>query len=156
MFPKISTKVYTCSMRTNLPGGMRIYFFQIYDTLCQYHCLVYTRVRFYRWTSTKKGDMLWKIQPGIGLFTNLSILHRLSSSMETNKQNIIKNKKIKCFRTTRSHKLFDLFPLFLAFKSSASCSSQNVPLCRSFNWFVIQFLVYVFFLYWEAQKGLLT
>lgn len=45
----------------------------------------------------KKGNMLCKIQPGSGLFTNLSILYCIDFlpqwKKKTNKQNIMKEKK---------------------------------------------------------------
>lgn len=92
-----------------------------------------------------------KYSRGVGCLPTWAFYTVLTFFLNGKKQT---NKKLwkKKIRMTRSHELFDLFPPFLASKSSVSCSSQNVPLCRSFNWFVIQFLVYVSFLIFEKHR----
>lgn len=99
----------------------------------------------------KKGTCYVKYSRGVGCLPTWAFYTVLTFFLNGKKQT---NKTLwkKKIRMTRSHELFDMFPPFLASKSSVSCSSQNVPLCRSFNWFVIQFLVYFSFLIFEKHR----
>lgn len=99
----------------------------------------------------KKGTCYVKYSRGVGCLPTwafYTVLTFFLNGKKTNKQNIMKEKNSydKVAWTLRP------VPPFLASKSSVSCSSQNVPLCRSFNWFVIQFLVYVSFLIFEKHR----
>lgn len=100
----------------------------------------------------KKGTCYVKYSQGVGCLPTWAFYTVLTFFLNGKKKQTNKTLWKKKIRMTRSHELFDLFPPFLASKSSASCSSQNVPLCRSFNWFVIQFLVYVSFLIFEKHR----
>lgn len=148
-FPKFSQKCRAC-VKIFLVGWEFIS--PKYMILYVNIVVLFTGCDFIDELPLKKGNMLCKIQPGSGLFTNLSILHCIDFLPQWKKNKQTKHLWKKKIRMTRSHELFDLFPPFLASKSSVSCSSQNVPLCRSFNWFVIQFLVYVSFLIFEKHR----
>lgn len=100
----------------------------------------------------KKGTCYVKYSRGVGCLPTWAFYTVLTFFLNGKKNKQTKHYERKKIRMTRSHELFDLFPSFLASKSSVSCSSQNVPLCRSFNWFVIQFLVYVSFLIFEKHR----